>query len=287
MTQSPDCRGPDPDPKSPRHTIPTGACDCHFHIFDAPSPFINERSYTPPLAPMAAYQTLQNKLGLDRGVIIQPSIYGTDNRTTLQSLTPNMKAVVVVDQNIPVSDLRGMAEHGAVGVRVNMLFASNARSDDLTLLAKKVAELGWHIQVLTDVSKFPELPAELAKLPVPVVYDHMGHLPAHFGPNDPGFQAMLRAVAEGKTWAKLSGTYRLANAADLGQATKPLATALIEANPERMLWGTDWPHPSFDGDMPNDGDLLDDLFTWADQDTAHRILVDNPEQLYGFERGAT
>ena len=236
---------------------------------------------------MSAYNTVQSALGIDRAIIVQPSVYGTNNQTTLQSLPKDgsMKAIIVVDDTIEIEELRDLADQGAVGVRVNMLFSSDARLANLSKLARKMAELDWHFQVLADVSELPNLAEFVNRLPVPVVFDHMGHMPTAKGINNPGFKCLLNLLEDEQVWVKLSGAYRVAPSSSHDyQEVAPIAKALVAANSDRLVWGSDWPHPSFDGHMPDDGDLMDILFDWANTETAEKILVDNPEQLYGFEK---
>jgi len=285
MTAPPPCAAPDPRPRKPRNAVPGGACDCHIHVFDRPSTEIAERSYSAPPAPLARYRNVQAALGLDRAVIVQPSVYGTDNQTTLASLPKDgsMKAVVVVDDDTPTGQLTSLARHGVVGARVNLLFSSNAKVNNLAGLARNLADLGWHLQLLMDISAPPDLERIVADLPVPVVFDHFGHVPPEKAPHDPGFQTLLTLLERGDVWVKLSGAYRLSqDAAGHYDDVAPMAKALVAANPDRLVWGSDWPHPSFTGQMPNDADLLDLLFDWVGAEMAHRILVRNPEQLYGF-----
>lgn len=285
--EPPLCAAPDPNPRPPAFDVPDKACDCHFHIFDDPSPQVAERSYTAPPAPLDAFRHLHDTLGISRSVIVQPSIYGTDNRTTLQTCEsiPSMKAIVVVDDSTPAGLLASYRDQGAVGCRVNMLFGSNARIDNLARLAHAAADQGWHLQILGDVSALHETMADFADLPVPVVFDHFGHLAAKKGVNDPGFAALLRMVGDGKAWVKLSGSYRLGPAGpETDSAVTDLAAALIRANPNNLVWGSDWPHPAIpEQRMPNDGALLDLLARWIpDQALRGQILVDNPARLYGF-----
>lgn len=290
MFKIPSVSGPDPKPKKPKNPIPAGACDCHFHVFDEPSQQISNRSYSAPPAPHRAYRSVQAALGLDRAVIVQPSVYGTDNRTTLQSLPDDqsMKAIVVLDERADRNELKTMADNGAVGTRINMLFRSGTRAENMDRLAGTLADFGWHLQILADVSAHPDLVHQAADLPVPVVFDHMGHVRAAAGVSDPGFQALVKSLEGGNVWVKLSGAYRVTETRSTAYGdVAPLAKALIAANPERLVWGSDWPHPSFDGPMPNDGDLLDLLFDWAGSETAQQILVDNPERLYGFNNRVT
>ena len=289
MTKTPPvCTAPDPHPRTPHFTVPANSCDCHFHIFDGPSPQVPERSYTASPAPESAFQHLQHTLGLTRSVIVQPSVYGTDNRTTMNACIadPAMKAIVVVDEDTPQSVLAAYREQGAVGCRVNMLFGSNARIDSLAGLAARIADHDWHLQILGDVSSLHDSMDDLAKLPVPVVFDHFGHMSAVKGVNDPGFTALLRLLGEGHAWVKLSGAYRLGPAGpETAAQVDALAKALVSTNPDQLVWGSDWPHPALTDSMPNDGDLLNALADWVPHATLrHRILVDNPERLYGFDR---
>ena len=285
------CAAPNPNPDPPGFAVPERACDCHFHIFDSPSPQVAERSYSAPPAPQAALRHLHKTLGISRSVIIQPSIYGTDNRTTLQRCAgdPSMKAVVVVDDSAPADLLAAYRDQGAVGCRVNMLFGSNARIDSLTRLAHSAADQGWHLQILADVSTLHERMTEFAGLPVPVVFDHFGHVAAKRGVEDPGFTAMRRLLADGLAWVKLSGPYRLGPASPrVDSAIADMATALVSTNPDHLVWGSDWPHPAIPQQgMPNDGALLDRLADWVpDAGLRQRILVDNPARLYGFDDDA-
>lgn len=233
---------------------------------------------------------MQTALGLNRSIIVQPSIYGVDNRTTLQSLPADgsMKAIVVLAEETRRTELSWMANKGAVGARINMLFSSGTRADNIVSLAGTLAEFGWHLQVLADVSVQPDLMQLVTDLPVPVVFDHMGHVQAKQGVSDQGFQALLNSLDSGNVWVKLSGAYRITDAHSASYSgVASMAKALIAANPERLVWGSDWPHPAFDGPMPNDGDLLDLLFDWAGPETAQKILVGNPERLYGFPKKVT
>ena len=201
MTEIPTVAPPDPNPRTPKNQIPKGACDCHFHVFDGPSRQIPERSYSAPTAALDDYRVVQTALGLDRSVIVQPSIYGLDNRTTLQSLPDDgsMKAVVVVNDQTSQDELTTLAQNGAVGARVNMLFSNGARVDSLAAFAGKLSDIGWHLQILTDVATQPDLMQSVTSLAVPVVFDHMGHVQTHNGINDPGFQSLLKALDSGKS----------------------------------------------------------------------------------------
>ncbi len=283
------CAASDPSPRAPRFTPPCGACDCHAHIFGPEShyPYTQHRTYTPPDASLSAYKNMLKTLGLERAVIVQPSVYGTDNRATLDAVKAggdNFRGVVVVDENIDTAEMERMHEIGVRGVRINLLFKSGIEVSDVQRLADKIAPFGWHLQMLVDVSEFSDIEETLGDLPVEVVFDHMGHLPTSVGVNHPGFQEMLRLLKHGRSWAKLSGAYRISGNSDFPyEDVTPFAKAIIAANPERVVWASDWPHPYINVPMPNDGGLLDLLDIWT-PDTATRdlILVDNPAKLYDF-----
>ena len=287
----PGCAEADPNPQKPKRFVPPkGACDCHAHILGPQSryPYTPHRTYTPPDAPLTNYLDMLGTLGLERAVIVQPSVYGTDNRVTLEAIRKggdNFRGIVVVDENIDVREMERMHELGVRGVRINLLFKSGIEVSDVRKLAKKIAPFGWHLQMLVDVSEFSELDT-LADLPVDVVFDHMGHMPTSIGVQHPGFKKMLKMLENGKAWAKLSGAYRITSAKGLPYSdTIPYAQAIIKANPNRVVWATDWPHPYINVPMPNDGSLLDLLADWApDSQVRDRILVDNPAELYEFDK---
>ena len=286
----PTCAGAAPNPRPPRFPVPADACDCHAHVFGPVSryPYVPQRTYTPPDAPLSAYRRMLDTLGIDRGILVQPSVYGTDNRATLDALAAagaNFRGVVVVDEDVPHGELERMHAIGVRGVRLNLLFKSGIEVSDVRRLASRIAPFGWHLQMLIDVSEFSDLRATLGALPVEVVIDHMGHMPTSIGVDHPGFQDMLALLADGRCWVKLSGAYRITCAEDLPyDDVTPYARALVQANPDRLLWASDWPHPYINVAMPNDGSLLDLLDTWVgDADVRDRILVDNPAALYGFD----
>jgi len=289
-TYAPLCAGPDPEPRKLLRALPDGACDCHFHIFgdENGQSLSPHRSYTPPPAPLEAFQRVQKTLGLSRGVIVQPSVYGADNSTTLAALKDagsSYRGVVVIDTNSDMESLWEMHRLGVRGVRVNLIFKSGVEVSDVAALAKKVAPLGWHLQLLIDITEFADLYETVTNLPVAVVIDHMGHMPTSCGLDHPGFKDMLRLLKEGRVWVKLSGAYRITSSEDFPyDDVTPYARALIEANPERLLWASDWPHPCIPVPMPNDACLLEMLFDWVENDDVliKKILVDNPAQLYGF-----
>jgi len=287
MTQP--CQGPDPRPKRPALAAPTGSCDTHFHIFGPADRFAYQadRSYTPPDASVESYSHMCATLGIERHVIIQPSVYGTDNRCTLdamQRLGPQCRAVAVIDESFTDDDLAALDAAGVRGIRFNLLFLGGTGMESLENLSKRVAPRGWHVQLLLDGRDLPDLAGRLRNLPLDIVIDHMGHAPASLGVDHPANRAMLDLVDGGRCWVKLSGAYRISAETVPYRDVLPLARALAEAGPERMLWGSDWPHPSITCPMPNDGDLLDLLADWVPDPAARqKVLVDNPAALYGFD----
>jgi len=281
MKTPPLCSAPEANVVPPDFTLPENACDCHYHIFDEPSKQVLPRTYTAPTSPLHELTRVHNTLGITRSVVVQPSIYGTDNRTTLSAIasTDKTKAIVVVEDTASMVTLNELKNAGAVGCRVNLLFQSNTQPFSLKTLARKAADIDWHLQLLVDVSTFDNLETTIKSLDVPVVFDHMGHVPSQKGVNDPGFQQLLRLLGDGIAWVKLSGAYRLS-------AGKPpeysdidgIVDALVRTNPDQLLWGSDWPHPHVPGAMPNDTDLLNLLTQWLpDTRLRNRILASNPE----------
>ena len=269
--------------------MPDGACDCHAHVFGPATlyPMVPDRLYTPPAAPLPAYERLLATLGFQRAVIVQPSVYGTDNRATLDAVAAapdRMRAVVVVDGRVTRDRIAAYHRQGARGVRLNLLFSGQQVFAEMRTIAGMIAEFGWHVQVLLDVSALPDLPGFLSGLPVPVVFDHMGHVRPEKGIDEPGFRAMLRMMEAGTAWAKLSGAYRVSSAPEAPyDDVSLLAKAIFAANPGRVVFGTDWPHPHISVAMPNDGALLDQLADWVPDPCARRkVLVENPARLYDF-----
>jgi 2-pyrone-4,6-dicarboxylate lactonase len=286
---APPCRGPDPHPRPAQFAIPHNACDCHAHVIGplALFPLQPERSYTPPEAPLAAYRTMLGTLGMTRGVLVQPSIFGTDNSCMLQALTRHrntLRGVAVVDTTVDDETLEYLAGNGVKGLRVNVLFRGGVPLDRIEALARRIERFQWHLQLLLDARQLPVLAPRLMALPVDIVIDHMGHIPTSEGVGHPGFQWLLKLVRGGRCWVKLSGANRTSTAGHPCHDTIPFAQALIEADPTRLVWGSDWPHVSIQGHMANDGEILDLLAFWApDERLRHLILVENPARLYGFE----
>jgi 2-pyrone-4,6-dicarboxylate lactonase len=284
------CLGPDPHPHPPKFAMPAHACDCHAHVLGPPEkyPYVAQRSYTPPTAALESYQALHRVLGIERAIIVQPSVHGTDNQVTLDGIAgygPNARGIAVVEADVDDRELARLDAGGIRGVRLNLLFGGGVGLQALETLSGRIADMGWHVQLLLDARDLVELAPRLRRLPVAVVIDHMGHMNVAHGMDHPGFQALLDLVREGVCWVKLSGNYRICASGPHYADAIPFARALIEAAPAHMVWGTDWPHPALEDVMPNDGDLLDALAEYAPgADLRHAILVDNPARLYGFDQ---
>jgi predicted TIM-barrel fold metal-dependent hydrolase/predicted NBD/HSP70 family sugar kinase len=283
--------------------VPAGACDCHVHVFGAAAefPFAAARGYTPPPATAAELAVLLDALHLSRVVIVQPSVYGSDNSCTLDGmrrLGERARGVAVIDAATTDAALDEMHRAGVRGVRVNLETAGETDPDaarrNLAAAVARVAALGWHVQVYTRPSVIARLSEDVARLPVPIVFDHFGGAQAKDGINQSGFPELLALVAAGHAYVKLSAAYRSSDEAPAYDDVAPLARALIAANPDRVLWGSDWPHPhaalpgkaleevtpSYDID---DALALNQLPSWTRNAAIRRkILVDNPARLYGF-----
>ncbi len=282
--------------------MPPGACDCHVHVFPdaARFPFAVKRGYTPPMATASDLLALQRALHLDRVVIVTPSVYGTDNRATLDGMRQlgrkRARGVAVIGPETTRAEIAAMDKAGIRGIRVNL--ESNGVTDPAKAAANLDAAVGWlkgtrwHIQVYARLPVIVALKDQFDALPMPVVFDHFAGAKAALGVEQPGFEAVLDLVRSGKAYVKISGAYRASGEAPDYPYVTPLARALIGANPERIVWGTDWPHPGPPGKTPeevntpfpvDDGRLLNLLGEWApDRAARWRILVENPARLYGF-----
>jgi predicted TIM-barrel fold metal-dependent hydrolase len=281
---------PDPAPRRPRLVAPQGSCDSHIHVFGPASryPFSPKAAYHSPDALPETYLALQAVLGLERAVIIHPTALGEDQSRTLDALAAypgRFRAVAVPAPSTSDAELDRMHRLGVRGIR-HAIVSHFPNAQGLAAdLARRGADRGWHSQLLVDGDHLEDLAPKLMALPGDVVIDHMGRVPAELGIGHPGFQALLRLLDSGRVWVKLSGPMRFSASDRFPYAdTLPFARALVACNPERLVWGSDWPHINYNsGVMPNDGDLVDMLLEWApDESVRRRILVDNPARLYDF-----
>ena len=284
--------------------VPAGACDCHTHIFGDSRrfSFTPSRAYTPETASIEEMRALHRTLHTDRVVIVQPSVYGTDNACTLDAirqLGSDARGVAVIDDKTPDAALDKMARGGIRGIRVNLEAAGltdpAAGRRRLQAAIQRVKSRTWHVQVYTRLSVIKGLEDQVLASPISIVFDHFGGAEASLGVRQPGFDALLNLVRTGHAYVKVSGAYRSSTQLPDYADVAPLAKALIAANPQQVLWGTDWPHPDSSpvtGRKPtdvaqllpiDDGRVFNQLATWAPDATERRmILVDNPARLYGF-----
>lgn len=293
LARAPLCAGPDPDTRSPKFLLPAGSTDCHAHVFGpaARYPYSPHRIYTPPDASPADYWRMLRTLGATRAVLVQPSVYGTDNRAMFDAMAAypgRMRGVAVVEESVADAELERMHAAGVRGIRFNIVDVKAEEKGKLALdavraMAQRVTPLGWHVQFLMHVDEFPGLDTMFAGFPTDVVIDHFGYMQTSKSVHNPGFQALLRLLQGGRCWVKFTGAYRVSREAMPYRDVVAYARALVAAAPERIVWGTDWPHPKHEGKMPNDGELCDRLLDWIPDEQQRRLaLVENPARLYGF-----
>lgn len=290
----PVCVPPDRHPAKPKFEFPPAACDCHAHICGPSSiyAYIPERIYSPPDALLPEYRQLLDTLGCSRAVLVQPSFYGTDNSAMLAAMRaagPAFRGVAVVGDDTTARELEAMHAAGIRGARLNVVDVRDGKGrlplERITNLAERIKPFGWHIEFLMHVNELPQIDVMLSRLPVDVVFGHMGYVKTDKGIDAPGFQSLLRLLRDGRAWVKLTGPYRISSRGLPHADTNAFAHALVDAAPDRIVWGTDWPHVAtkWTIPMPNDGALADLLLDWIpDAALRARILSRNPEILYGF-----
>lgn len=287
---APLCLPPLAPDRALRERLPPGTCDCHIHVFGAPEdyPLVAVRSYTPQPADLAAYGALMARTGIDRAVLVQPSVYGTDNRALLAALAGDpqrFRAVVVVPADLPQTAMERLHAAGVRGIRINRRNPGGLPLSEMLRLAARIAPLGWHIQLQIDIQTVDDLAGLVAACPVPVVIDHMGFVQPGLGVDAPGFQTLLRALAGGQTWVKLSAPYRLGAGAAPFPALDPFVAALVATRADRLVWASDWPHCELWAAMPDSLALAELAQAWLPtQPLRRQVLVDNPQALYWADR---
>ncbi|MGV6873820.1 amidohydrolase family protein [Pseudochelatococcus sp. B33] len=280
--EAPLCLPPAPLSRRPSASLPAGTCDCHFHVFKADAPLVSPRNYTPQPMTIADWEVYADTLGISRGVIVQPSVYGLDNRVLVEALEARpgrLRGVVVIEPDAPRPTLRLLHSLGVRGVRVNTRNLGGLPLDAVSTLAGAIADLGWHLQLQVNEAGLEALQAIILQLPVEVVIDHMGHA----GVDDPARRSqdidrLLRLLATGRAWVKLSAPYRLGSDTE---AVAGIAQRLVGMYPGRLIWGSDWPHTELWNSMPDDADLIEEAMGWlANPALARKVLVENPKELY-------
>jgi predicted TIM-barrel fold metal-dependent hydrolase len=292
MAEIRDCIPPDRNPRKPRVPLPRGSVDTHVHVFEKRYPLSPGRGYNPPESTLADLRHLHATLGIDRVVFTQPSVYGTDNSAILDGVsalnkeTPNRaRCVVALDMGFAEKQVHDLDAAGARGIRLN-LDNKGGMPIELGQIPELAARMprGWHLEFLFPGKDILELMAVFKALTVPMSIAHFAYQPAATGVAAPGFKALVDLMKTGNCWMKISGANRVSRG-DLPpyDDVKPMAHALIEAAPERIMWGTDWPHPNKYVANPNDGDLVDAFGDWVtDEAMRRKIMVDTPAAFYRF-----
>lgn len=286
LAQPPVCLPPLPPVAQPGLRLPAGSCDCHIHVFAAPDahPFAAGRGYTPPIVTVDDYVGVMAAFGIDRAVLVQPSVYGTDNAVLVEALTrqpERLRGVVVIPPDTPDAELDRLHAAGVRGVRINRRNPGGLPLSAIQALGKRIARLGWHLQLQIEIEATADLARLVADAGVPVVIDHFGFCRPELGPGAPGFGALLRLVGAGACRVKLSAPHRMAGGAPGYAALRPFVERLVEANPDRLLWASDWPHTECYDEAPDDADLIALVETWLPTPELRRkVLIDNPSRLY-------
>jgi D-galactarolactone isomerase len=272
---------------------PANGCDCHMHIYDAERfPPLRPGSRMQTNAGVAQYRLLQKRIGTTRTVVVTPAVYVTDNRVTLDAIAqlgPDSRGVAVIHPTVTDAELKALAQGGICGIRFTQFDPATATTtiDMIEPLSKRVNALGWHVQIHMRADQIVDAVDLWPRLSSPIVFDHLGRLPHPAGGNHPAFGIIRRLIDRGRTWVKISGAYldSKIGAPSYADAAE-VARAYVKAAPERLVWGSDWPHPTESGaHKPDDAVLLDLLAECTpDEATRRRILVDNPQTLYGFAK---
>jgi D-galactarolactone isomerase len=277
--------------EAPKLKAPANATDCHHHVYSAKYPVDPRATLRPGDALVEDYRAFQKRIGTTRNVLVQPSTYGTDNRCHLDAMAafgPTARMVAVVDTSVSSDELKRMHGLGVRGIRFNLATGGATTPEMIEPLAKRVNDLGWHIQINAPATKIMEIMPILERVPAPIVFDHLAHIPQPDGVNDPLYAKVRTLIDKGRTWVKLSGAYGDTKVGPPTYAdTSAVARAYAKAAPERCVWGSDWPHPTEQSkQLPDDAVLFDLLSDWVpDEKARHRVLVENPAVLYDFPRG--
>ena len=283
------CPPPDPDPVSPTFVLPAGACDAHCHVFGPAGkfPYAADRSYTPPDAPVENLRRLHAKLGVSRAVIVHASCHGTDMEVTLDAIASsggNYRGVACVEDRVTDRELELLHAGGIRGIRFNFVKHLGGVPDLRVFhrLVARIKPLGWHVVLHFDAEDIVSQGELLGRIDIPFIIDHMGRVKAADGLGQAPFQSLLALYRNNPlSWVKVCGAERVSSGKRPFLDAVPFAHALIESDPNRILWGTDWPHPNITKDMPNDGELVN-LFAkiCPEAGLQRHILVDNPTRMY-------
>ncbi|PNG59707.1 MULTISPECIES: amidohydrolase family protein [unclassified Variovorax] len=289
---APPCTAPLAEIRRPRFELPSDACDCHLHILGPATdfPYVQERVYTPPDCLLPDYDRVRDYLGATRCVLVQPSVYGHDNRVllaALQAVGERARGVVVLRGDEATSELARMHSLGVRGARLNLVDLQTPcprlPQERMSRLAEMIRPLGWHLELLMHVDQYPDMASVLGDLGVPLVFGHMGYLSRNVADEQhPGMQAMLDLARAQLGWIKVTAPYRLADPPNYARAAR-IARWLAAVCPDQLVWGSDWPHVMVRTAMPHDADLLDQVAEWI-PDREHQVALfsTNARRLYGW-----
>jgi 2-pyrone-4,6-dicarboxylate lactonase len=277
------------NPSKPKLTLPPGACDTHFHVFgpQARFPFAEARSYTPADAPKERLFALHRHLGIARGVVVQSAAHGFDNSAAADLIAARKDdyvGVALLSPSASTDELRKLDSQGFRGARFNYMkhLGEGTPIEDVMAFASKLPDVGWHLQIHMDSSLIGQMAPSLRRSPVPVVIDHMGRVDASLGLNQEPFRKLLELMKDKNLWVKVSGCERSSRQPSPWKDAIPFARKLVEEFGDRVLWGTDWPHPNL-SEIPDDGVMVDNLAEIAPSEKQRQaLLVDNPARFYGF-----
>lgn len=276
------CLPPRPLSQPPRQRLPEGACDCHFHVFAPGAALDPRRGYTPPDAPLAAWTALADAIGIARGVIVQPSVYGFDNRVhlaALAALPDRLRAVLVIPPETPAAEVARLDGLGVRGVRLNLRNPAGLGIEAAAPLARLIAPQGWHLQFLTGPAGIEAVGQITRDHGITAVIDHLAHIAVDTPEAAADLARLQRLLDGGRAYVKLSAPYRLGSAAGFAAAVRQLAAS----HPERLVWGTDWPHPDLYDAAPDDAEIVDGILDALGSEALRRqVLVATPAALYGF-----
>ncbi len=284
--------GPDPNTHEPRFKAPAGSIDTHTHVFGPVSkyPYAAERTYTPPEAPLEMFKALHAKIGVERAVLVNATVHGRDNRPVIDAIAASngaYKGIGTIDEKFTDRELEDLARGGLMGCRFIFIARLGGMPDlgEFDRLMDRIKGLGWVVDFYVDAKALELMAPRLAKLPMPYILDHMGALGVADGIDHPNFQKLIALLkSDEKCWIKLSGPERASAAGAPYDDVVPFAKKFIETAPDRLLWGSDWPHPNLKV-MPNDGDLIDLVPRFAPEEaTRRKLLVENPERLFKFPK---
>ena len=290
---------PDPNTRPPLASVPQGACDAHFHIFGPPDrfPFAETRRYTPPGGPYENYRKMADIVGLTRGVAVQPTAHGFDNSAILNAVARSegaMRAVVRFNDRTSDAELERMHAAGARGARFSLMSDRPGSTEMIAQAIPRMEKLGWSLVLHVEADHFVDNEGFIRTIPIPTVIDHLARSKSPAGLDQPAFRLLLDLLKEDRFWTKISSVNKLSERKDARPRSGlpfadviPLGQAVIDRAPDRVIWGTDWPHGNIfePGRTPNDGDLFDLIAKMAgDAATLKKILVDNPTRMFSARR---